>query len=254
MFLYEPNPIAFTILGQDIRWYGICIALGMLAGLSVAYFSAPRHHIQSDKVIDLALIAIPAGIVGARLYYVLFNWDLYGGDFFKIINLRSGGLAIHGGLILGILAGVICCKIWQIAPLNLLDLMVPSIALAQAIGRWGNYFNQEAHGWPTDLPWAILVNGEMVHPTFLYESLWCLLMFFILIMIDNRSRYNGRAFWAYGVLYSVERFFVEQLRTDSLMLGPFKVAQVVSLLVFIIFLIIWIQMERKHGRKGRLFY
>ena len=254
MFLYEPNPIAFTILGQDIRWYGICIALGMLAGLSVAYFRAPRHQIQSDKVIDLALIAIPAGIVGARLYYVLFNWDLYGGDFFKIINLRSGGLAIHGGLILGILAGVICCKIWQIAPLNLLDLMVPSIALAQAIGRWGNYFNQEAHGWPTDLPWAILVNGEMVHPTFLYESLWCLLMFFILIMIDNRSRYNGRAFWAYGVLYSVERFFVEQLRTDSLMLGPFRTAQVVSVLVFIIFLFLWIQMERKHGRKGRLFY
>ncbi len=254
MFLYQPDPIAFTILGQDIRWYGICIALGMLAGLLVAYFRAPRHQIQKDKVIDLALIAIPAGIVGARLYYVIFNWELYGGDFFKIINLRSGGLAIHGGLLFGILAGLICCKAWRISSLNFLDLMVPSIALAQSIGRWGNYFNQEAHGGPTDLPWAILVNGEMVHPTFLYESIWCLLMFFVLIFIDNRSSYNGRAFWAYGVLYSTERFFVEQLRTDSLMLGPFKVAQVVSLLVFIIFLIIWIQMERKHGRKGRLFY
>lgn len=254
MFLYQPNPIAFTLFGQDIRWYGICIAFGMLAGLLIAYYRAPKHDIKSDHVIDLALISIPAGIVGARLYYVLLNWEFYGGDFFKIINLRSGGLAIHGGLILGILAAVICCKLWRISPLNLLDLMVPSIALAQAIGRWGNYFNQEAHGGPTDLPWGILVQGERVHPTFLYESLWCLLMFFVLIAIDNRSRFTGRAFLAYGVLYSFERFFVEQLRTDSLMVGSFKAAQLVSASVFVVFLILWIRMEIRYGRKGRLFY
>ncbi len=254
MFLYEPDPIAFTIFGQDVRWYGICIALGMLAALLVAYFRAPRHDIQSEKIIDLALISIPAGIVGARLYYVIFNWEVYGGDFFKIINLRGGGLAIHGGLLLGLLAAAICCRFWRITPLNLLDLVAPSLALAQAIGRWGNYFNQEAHGGPTDLPWAIPVNGEMVHPAFLYESIWCLLMFFVLIVIDNRSTFNGRTFLAYGVLYSFERFFVEQLRTDSLMLGPFRAAQVVSIVIFVIFLIIWITMERRYGRKNRIFY
>ena len=254
MFLYEPNPVAFTVLGQDIRWYGICIALGMLAGLIIAYYRAPRHQIPSEKVIDLALISIPAGVIGARLYYVLFNWELYQGDFFQIINIRSGGLAIHGGLLLGMLAAAIFCRIWEIAPLNLMDLAVPSIALAQAIGRWGNYFNQEAHGDPTDLPWAILVKGEMVHPTFLYESLWLLFMFIVLILIDNRSKYNGRAFLSYGILYSVERFFVEQLRTDSLMIGSFRTAQVVSAVVFIVFLFLLIQMERRYNRRGRIFY
>jgi phosphatidylglycerol:prolipoprotein diacylglycerol transferase len=254
MFSYEPNPVAFTVFGQDIRWYGICIAIGMLAALLVAYFRAPRHDIQSEKVIDLALISIPAGIVGARLYYVIFNWGLYEGDFFKIVNLRLGGLAIHGGLLLGLLAAIICCRVWRITPLSLLDLVAPSLALAQAIGRWGNYFNQEAHGRPTDLPWAIPVNGEMVHPTFLYESLWCLMMFFVLIAIDNRRTFNGRTFLAYGVFYSFERFFVEQLRTDSLMLGPFRAAQVVSILIFVTFLIIWIRMERRYGRRNRIFY
>jgi phosphatidylglycerol:prolipoprotein diacylglycerol transferase len=165
-----------------------------------------------------------------------------------------GGLAIHGGLIFGMLAAAFFCQLWRIKPLNLLDLFVPSIALAQAFGRWGNFFNQEAHGGPTNLPWAIIINGEKVHPTFLYESLWCLLLFFVLIIIDNRSKFNGRAFYAYGALYSLERFFVEHLRTDSLMLGSFKTAQIVSALVFVIFLIIWISKERKYNHRGRLFY
>ncbi|HPO04929.1 MAG TPA: prolipoprotein diacylglyceryl transferase [Bacillota bacterium] len=254
MFLFEPDPVAFTILGQDIRWYGICISVGMLIGLLIAYYRAPRHDIKSEHVIDLALIAIPFGILGARLYYVIFNWEFYGGDFFKIINIRSGGLAIHGGLLFGFIAAAFFCRFWRISSLNLLDLMAPSVALAQAFGRWGNFFNQEAHGGPTDLPWAILVNGEKVHPTFLYESLWCLLLFFLLIVIDNRSLYNGRTFLAYGVFYSFERFFVEQLRTDSLMLGSFRVAQLFSVTVFIVFLIILISMERKHSRRNRLFY
>lgn len=254
MLLFQPNPVAFTILGQDIRWYGIFIALGMFLGLLVAYLRAPRHQIQSERIIDLALISIPAGIIGARIYYVIFNWQLYEGDFFKIINLRNGGLAIHGGLIFGLLAAAFFCRMWSIAPLNLLDLVAPSLALAQSIGRWGNYFNQEAHGGPTDLPWAILINGEKVHPTFLYESLWCFLLFLILISIDNRRSFSGRTFLAYGVLYSIERFFVEQLRTDSLMIGHFKTAQIFSGIIFVLFLIIWIVMERKHSRKDRLFY
>ncbi|GAB1475171.1 prolipoprotein diacylglyceryl transferase [Bacillota bacterium] len=254
MFLFEPSPVAFSLFGLDVRWYGICIAFGMITGLIIAYLRAPRHRIPSERVIDLSLIAIPAGIIGARLYYVAFNWGLYEGDFFKIINLRSGGLAIHGGLIFGIAAAALCCKAWRISSLNFLDLMAPSIALAQAFGRWGNFFNQEAHGGPTDLPWGIIINGEKVHPTFLYESVWCFLLFLILISIDNRSNFNGRAFLAYGVLYSAERFFVEMLRTDSLMFGPLKAAQIVSAAVFAVFLFIWITLERRYGRRNRLFY
>ena len=254
MFLPEPDPIAFTIFGLSIRWYGICVALGMLFGLAVAYKRAPFHEIRQERVIDIALVSVPLGIIGARLYYVLFNWDVYHGDFFAIINIRAGGLAIHGGLIAGVLAAIICCFIWKIHPFNFLDLVVPGIALAQAIGRWGNYFNQEAHGGPTDLPWAIPVNGQMVHPTFLYESIWCLLLFLVLLVIDNRSTFYGQTFLLYGILYSFERFFIEALRTDSLMFGPFKAAQVISLFVFTVFLIIYIIQIRRHQRKSRMFY
>jgi phosphatidylglycerol---prolipoprotein diacylglyceryl transferase len=254
MILPTPNPIAFTALGLEVRWYGICIAIGILIGLFIAYKRAPLHTIPPERVIDLTLISLPLGIVGARLYYVIFHLDYYGGDFYKMIDIRSGGLAIHGGLILGLLAAAVCCRIWQIRPLNLLDLMVPSIALAQAIGRWGNYFNQEAHGGPTDLPWAIEVNGQMVHPTFLYESIWCLLLFGILIYVDSHRYFTGQTFLLYGILYSLERFFVEQLRTDSLMFGDFKVAQLFSAAIFILFLIIYITMSRKYSRKNRMFY
>jgi phosphatidylglycerol:prolipoprotein diacylglycerol transferase len=186
------------------------------------------------------------------LYYVLFNWENYGGDLKKIINLREGGLAIHGGLIFGFVTAAILCYLWNVRPLNLLDLVVPAVALGQAIGRWGNYFNQEAHGGPTDLPWAIVVDGVKVHPTFLYESIWCFLLFIFLIVIDNNRKFEGQTFLLYGILYSFERFFIEALRTDSLMIGPFKQAQVLSAIVFIVFLMIYMVMRKKHRR--RIFY
>lgn len=254
MFLFQPNPVAFTIFGLDIRWYGICVATGILVAVLIAYYRAPQHKIQSDRVIDIILVSLPVGIVGARLYYVIFNWEYYKGDFFKIINLRSGGLAIHGGLIFGFLTAALLCYLWNISPLNFLDLMAPSIAIGQSIGRWGNFFNQEAHGGPTDLPWAILVKGEMVHPTFLYESLWCLFLFFVLILIDRQREYFGKTFFFYCALYSLERFFVEQLRTDSLMLGPLRVAQLVSGTIFIIFVILILNRYFAHRRKSRIFY
>lgn len=249
-----PNPVAFTILNIEIMWYGIIIAAAIVIAVIVIYRRSPIHKIPSDKSLDFILISVPMGIIGARLYYVLFNWDFYAGDIYKIINLRAGGLAIHGGLILGFLTAILLCRIWRIRPLNLLDLTVPAIALAQSIGRWGNYFNQEAHGGPTDLPWAILVDGQMVHPTFLYESIWCFLLFLVLIVVDNNRKFEGQTFLLYGVLYSIERFFVEALRTDSLMLGPLKQAQVLSLVVFIVFLIIYITMARKNSHRNRIFY
>lgn len=240
-----PNPVALTIFGIDIMWYGILICIGILLATFITYKRAPRHGIKSDKVLDYILICVPLGIIGARLYYVIFNWDYYAGDIFRIINIRAGGLAIHGGLIFGLGAAVILCLIWKIRPFNLLDLAIPSIALAQSIGRWGNYFNSEAHGGPTDLPWAVMIDGVPCHPTFLYESIWCMLLFFILIYIDNHRKFEGQVFLLYGILYSAERFFVEALRTDSLMIGPFKQAQLLSLSIIILFTLIYLVLNKK---------
>lgn len=249
-----PNPVAFAIFGIDIRWYGIIIAIAMVLAVIIIYRRAPIHGISSEKTLDFVLITVPMGVIGSRLYYVIFNWDLYAGDIYKIINIRNGGLAIHGGLIFGFLSAVVLCMLWNVRPMNLLDLTAPAIALAQSVGRWGNYFNQEAHGGPTDLPWAISVGGEMVHPTFLYESLWCLLLFFLLVFIDNRRKFEGQTFLLYGMLYSLERFFVEELRTDSLMVGPLKQAQVISAVVFIVFSIVYLYLRRKNKYKNRIFY
>ena len=246
-----PNPVAFSIFGIDVMWYGILISLGMVLAVVISYKRAPRHNIQPDKILDFVLICIPLGIIGARLYYVVFNWDYYAGDLMKIINIRSGGLAIHGGLIFGLGAAVILCLIWKYKPLNVLDLVIPTVALAQSIGRWGNYFNSEAHGGPTDLPWAVMIDGVPYHPTFLYESIWCFLLFVFLLWLDNRRRFEGQIFLLYGILYSVERFFVEALRTDSLMIGPFKQAQVLSLTVIIVCAVVYVILNRRCKTKRR---
>lgn len=241
-----PDPVAFTIFHIDIMWYAILITTGMVLAVLISCKRAPKHKLTADQILNFVIISIPMGIIGSRLYYVVFNWPQYAGDFFKIINIREGGLAIHGALIFGFGTAAILCLIWKVRPLNLLDLVVPTVALAQAIGRWGNFFNSEAHGGPTDLPWAIMVNGQSVHPTFLYESIWCFLLFFILIYIDNRRQFEGQVFLLYGMLYSLERFFVEALRTDSLMLGPFKQAQVFSLTVIVICLAAYVILYRRY--------
>ncbi len=249
-----PNPIAVTLFGIDVMWYGVLIAIGILLAILIVYKRAPRHGIEPERMFDLVMICIPFAIVGARAYYVLFNWEYYQGDFYKMINTRLGGLAIHGGLIAGLLIGFLLCRLWKIRPLNAMDLVAPAIALAQSIGRWGNYFNQEAHGTPTNLPWAIEVGGEMVHPTFLYESIWCLLLFLFLSVIDHNRKFEGQTFLLYGMLYSFERFFIEHLRTDSLMVGPFRQAQVFSAAIFIVFLVAYISLSNKNSKKGRIFY
>ena len=234
----HPDPIAFNIFGVDIRWYGILIAFGMLLAVYISCKRAHTHGITEDDVLDLAVWMLPIAVIGARIYYVIFNHSLYH-SFADVINIRNGGLAIHGGLIFGILVVIAVCKRRNINPLNMLDLIAPSVALAQAIGRWGNYFNGEAHGGPTDLPWAILVDGQLVHPTFLYESIWCLILFFALSWFDKKKRTAmGQTLSLYLIFYSVERFLVEDLRTDSLMIGPFKQAQVISIcaIIFSIFL------------------
>ena len=248
-----PDPIAFTIFHIDIMWYAIVICFGIIIATLLCCHRAPAHDLTSDRILNFVIICIPAGIIGARLYYVLFHLSWYAGDFLKIINTRAGGLAIHGGLIAGIGTALILCAIWKIRPLNLLDLAAPSIAIAQSIGRWGNYFNSEAHGGPTDLPWAITVDGQSVHPTFLYESIWCFLLCLFLLWMDSRHRaFEGQIILLYGMLYSLERFFVEALRTDSLMIGPFKQAQVISLTIFVLCAIAYVVLSRRNrqNRKG----
>lgn len=249
--MQAPDPVAFTVFNIDIMWYAVLITIGMVLASVICCKRAPRHDISSDTVLNFIIICIPAAIIGARLYYVVFNWSYYSGDLFKIINIRAGGLAIHGGLIFGFITAVILCIIWKVRPLNILDLAVPSIALAQSIGRWGNFFNSEAHGGPTDLPWAIIVDGQHVHPTFLYESIWCMLLFLLLIFIDNRRKFEGQTFLLYCGLYSLERFFVEALRTDSLMIGPFKQAQVLSIVVIAICSILYVVLSRRSKAKNK---
>ena len=228
----SPGRIAFTIFGFDIMWYGIMIASGMLSAAALAYFRADKLGLNKDRIVDIALYCIPAGAIGARLYYVLFEWDYYSQHLGEILNFRSGGLAIHGGLIAGIGLGLYLAGRWKLDIRKYIDIAAPSIAIGQALGRWGNFFNSEAHGGPTDLPWAVIVDGVSVHPTFLYESIWCFFLTVFLVRYEgkNRKKFDGQLFLMYASLYSVERFFVEGLRTDSLMLGPLRQAQVFSLI------------------------
>ena len=243
-----PDPVAFSPFGVNIMWYGIAVTLGIVLAALVVYWRAPKHDIDRDRLLTFIIICVPVGIIGARAYYVLFNWSYYAGDIAKILNFRGGGLAVHGGLIAGLAAGAILCAIWKVRPLNLMDLCVPAIALAQSIGRWGNYFNGEAHGGPTDLPWAVIIDGQTYHPTFLYESIWCFILFIILICVDNHRKFEGQVLLLYGILYSCERFLVEALRTDSLMIGPFKQAQVLSLVIIIICLACYVILKKRNKK------
>lgn len=233
------NPVAFSIFGIEIRWYGILMASGMLiASLLLLHFAKKKGY-EKDFIYDFILVIIPSALVGARLWYVLFNLDYYLDNPMSIINVREGGLAIQGGVIFGAIAGAIFAKMKGKSFWELADMVAPGLILAQAIGRWGNYANGEAHGGPTDLPWAIEVGGEMVHPTFLYESLWNVLVFVILMFVMKRQKFTGQIFLLYGILYSIGRYFVEGLRTDSLMIGSFRTAQLLSIATIIVFGIVY---------------
>lgn len=234
-----PDPIAFTLFGFAVRWYGILIGTGFLLAIGINYHRAPAFGIESERILDFALWMIPLSILGARLYYVFFCWGDYKTNLLSILDIRSGGLAIHGGLLAGLLTALFFCRKYAISFWNLADLCFPSVALAQAIGRWGNFFNAEAHGGPTDLPWAVLIDGERFHPTFLYESLWCLFLALILFYLSKKRKFRGQIALLYAILYSLERFFVEGLRTDSLMIGPFRQAQVLSLIIIGLSLILY---------------
>jgi phosphatidylglycerol---prolipoprotein diacylglyceryl transferase len=241
----SPGAIALQIGPLALRWYGLLIATGVLLGTTLAHREAIRRGMDPDRLLNAIVVAVLVALLGARLYYVLFNWDYYGANPAKIVAVWEGGLAIHGGLIAGLLATILYCRHAKLPLPVTLDVMAPCVAIGQAIGRWGNFFNQEAFGAPTNLPWKLYIDPahrpphlagfEYFHPTFLYESLWNLLVFAIL-WFGLRKRLEGRPgalTLCYLGLYSIGRFFVEGLRIDSLMLGSFRAAQVVSLLLVV---------------------
>jgi phosphatidylglycerol:prolipoprotein diacylglycerol transferase len=235
-----PGAIAVSFGPFTLRWYGILMAAAMAVGLWRAIRDALRRGLDPEPLLKASELALLGGLVGARLYYVAFNLEYYSRAPGKIIAVWEGGLAIHGGVIGGLLVGGGYAW-WRRLPLfRYLDIAAPSLALGQAIGRWGNFFNEEAFGTPTDLPWKLYISPshrpaeyaqiEFFHPTFLYESLWDLLVFALLVRVfrNRLARAPGALFLAYVGLYSLGRFFTEALRTDALMLGPIRIAQLVS--------------------------
>lgn len=243
--------VAFTIFGIDVMWYGVLIATGMLIGIALAVREAKRVGISEDDVLNIAIIAIPVAIICARLYYVIFSWDYYSQNPGEIFNIRGGGLAIHGGLIGGILTGFIYAKVKKLDFFKTADAVMVGMPLAQAIGRWGNFINGEAHGGPTSLPWGIMVDGVKVHPTFLYESIWDFGIFlFIMLYMRKKKTYEGEVIVSYITLYSIGRFFIEGLRTDSLMFGPIRMAQFVSLVGVVGGLVLHFYLKNRAKKKA----
>lgn len=244
----QVNPIAFSIGDMDIRWYGVIIATGLI--LAVVYAMTvcrKRYGINPDKLINCVIVGLITAIIGARLYYVAFRWDVYSQNPIEIFSINEGGLAIYGGLIGALIGGLIVAKISRMNIPALLDVAALGFLIGQGIGRWGNFTNQEAFGTPTDLPWGMIsenTGGVAVHPCFLYESIWCLLGFVLLHFFSKYFRkYDGQIFLMYLVWYGFERMIVEGLRTDSLMTPIFnlRVSQLLSaalVIVGLVFLII----------------
>ena len=248
---------AFTLFGIKVQWYGVIIGLGVLLCVGLALRACRRYGIESNDLMDYFLVSFPSAIVGARVYYVIFNFDLYRDDLTKIFSYREGGLAVYGGVLAAMLAVFCMAKVKKKHTfLQLADFAAPYILLGQAIGRWGNFFNQEAYGGLTDLPWGMTgsnISG-VVHPTFLYESLWCFVSFGIILWY-RRSRFKkaqGECVCLYMILYGLERSIVEGLRTDSLYIGStnIRVSQVLSIVLFIFGIVLFILLRVRHNHKA----
>lgn len=260
---------AFTIFGLDIQWYGIIIATGILLAIMFGLSQMKKYGLNSDRVIDCIIGGIIGGIIGARVYYVIFAWEEYKDNLSSIFNIREGGLAIYGGFIGALVVGLIIAKIRDVKILPLLDIVGMSFLIGQGIGRWGNFTNQEAFGSNTDLPWGMsggtiqnriltmIENGntdittkELVHPCFLYESIWCILGFIIIYLYSKHRKYDGQLFLMYIGWYGLGRSVIEGLRTDSLMLGNLRVSQMLAIVLTITSVILLIVFGSKVKRMG----
>lgn len=240
-----------------LEWYSVLILVGAMIAITMIMSEAKRYNYKTDFVFNMCFWAIIFGIVGARLYYCLFNMELYT-NILDIFKIWEGGLAIHGGIIAGLIVILVYCKKYKVRSLRMLDFVAPALMLAQGIGRWGNFFNSEAHGAATTLahleslhiPEFIIkgmnIGGIYYTPTFLYESLWCLLGVVILLVL-RRLKYTkvGQVVASYLVWYGIGRLFIEGMRTDSLMFGGFKMAQIISGVMIVIGIIIFMITSRK---------
>lgn len=228
------DQVAFSIFGIEVYWYGLLISLGMVLCVVLGMLHSKKNKFSSDLVFDVILVSLPCAIVGARLYYVLSEWEMYSGDLIKIFDTRSGGLAVYGGILGAFIGTLIMCKIRKIPFSAVVDFCVVYIPLGQAIGRWGNFFNQECFGTTTTLPWGMkssevesylrlyfpdLDSTMAVHPAFFYEFLATITIFFILLYVRKYSKHAFESMAVYMILYGVARFFIEGLRTDSLYIG-----------------------------------
>lgn len=248
----ELEKVAFTLLGVDVYWYSILIVLAILIVFLLCKKDSGKYNIKFETILDLSLYVLPVSIIFARLYYVVFNLEQYMLEPMKIFALRSGGLAIYGGIIGAAITIIIYCKMRKINFLDILDYLAPFLPLAQSIGRWGNFINVEAYGTETNLPWRmeIMENGiyKEVHPTFLYESICTFIIFIVLYKIRNKRKFKGEIVTLYLIMYSFVRFFIEGLRIDSLMFFDMRISQLLSLLIFVVFCcILW--NKHKKGKK-----
>ncbi|WP_407386045.1 prolipoprotein diacylglyceryl transferase [Ruminococcus sp.] len=258
------NRVAFSIGSFHVYWYGILIAIGLMLAVLYAYLNAERYDVDRNKLIDCVIVGIVTSIIGARSYYVIFKWDYFSAHPGEIIDIRDGGIAIYGAIIGALIGGLIMAKIRKMKFLPILDITMTSFLIGQAIGRWGNFFNQEAFGTPTDNVFRMVsenTGGVGVHPCFLYESVWCALGFLLLFLFNRIfQKYHGQVFYLYLVWYGLERTLVEGLRTDSLYL-PFqvfgydiRVSQALSAVLVIVGVILLILNRKKDdGMKGRTF-
>lgn len=245
-FVFQsPGPVIFEAGPLTLRWYGLLIASAVLIGVTLSQYLAKLRNLNPDLIGDLAVWLVIAAIPCARLYYVAFEWEQYANNPASIFAIWRGGIAIHGAILGGIVAATIFARLNNVSVWQLADVVAPSLILGQAIGRWGNFFNSEAFGMPTDLPWKLYIppanrppqylDYEYFHPTFLYESLWNVLIFIILLslffwgMRHRRRLKPGTIALVYLIGYSSGRVWIEGLRTDSLMLGNIQIAQLVSL-------------------------
>ena len=275
----EELPYKITVFGIDIAFYGILIAIAVLLAVFLSVSRAKKTGQKPGDYYDLAIIGVISAIIGARIYYILFNLDYFLEDPVRMIQIRNGGLAVYGGIIGGFLAAFVVCRVKKIRLLQVLDTVAPCIALGQAIGRWGNFFNCEAFGDYTDSLFAmqiklssaggvinsnikdhiININGTdyiQVHPTFLYESVWCLLLFIFIMLFRKYQDYNGEVLMWYLGAYGLERTAVEGLRTDSLMIWntDIRVSQVLSAALFLICLTLLIINRVRYDRLRNIHY
>lgn len=239
----EISRVAFTVFGIKIYWYAIIMISAIILGILLLRKRDGLYNIKFSDIIDLLIFLIPISIISARIYYVLFNLEYYLANPSQIFNIRNGGLAIYGGIIGGAITCIVFCKKRKIDLINLLDIIAPALILGQAIGRWGNFVNVEAYGTETTLPWrmGIIEAGKYleVHPTFLYESIANFIIFCIIVRIKENRKFKGQVTCTYFILYSAIRFLIEGLRTDSLMFGSIRISQALSLVIFVIFTIIY---------------